>query len=250
MTSVSLFPFHPLRSLRVTFDDVTSGQKAPLGWILRNFRLCIPKGTPFGALLVALSVMCTFCTTTIVSSTKCTGCACARDHFQFRSGPLPVAPQPQIWLELYPYTTDTRLVTPVTNSLSCYSRHKPSIVLLSLQTLCHVTPITNPPSCYSRYKPSVVLLLLQTLCRVTPVTNPPSCYSHYKPSDKSWMRKERIRLWLQQTEHIHGHLWHRYSIPKHKLQQNTRRYRYSQHIHFLFLFFMFVPVNWWFVDCV
>ena len=133
------------------------------------------------------------------SSTKCTGCACARDHFQFRSGhfrlhmrSLPVAPQPQIWLELYPYTTDTHRVTPVTNPLSCYSRHKPSIVLLSLQTL----------SCYSRYKPSVVLLLLQTLLRVTPVTNPPSCYSRYKPSDKSWMRKERIRLWLQQTEHI------------------------------------------------
>ena len=69
MTSVSLFRLcmrTPLPSLRVTFDDITSGQKAPLGWILCNFRLRIPKGTPFGALPVALSVMCTFCTTTIV----------------------------------------------------------------------------------------------------------------------------------------------------------------------------------------
>ena len=31
-------------------DDVTSGQKAPLGRILHNFWLCMraPKGTPFG----------------------------------------------------------------------------------------------------------------------------------------------------------------------------------------------------------
>jgi hypothetical protein len=202
VTSVSLFRLcmrTPLPSLRVTFDDITSGQKAPLGWILCNFRLRIPKGTPFGALPVALSVMCTFCTTTIVvvqnvpvvhvhAITSSSG----QGHFRLHMRSLPVAPQPQIWLELYPYTTDTHRVTPVTNPLSCYSRHKPYIVLLSLQTL----------SCYSRYKPSVVLLPLQTLRRVTPVTNPPSCYSRYKPSDKSWMRKERIRLWLQQTEHI------------------------------------------------
>ena len=33
------------------FDDIISGQKEPLGWILRNFRLCMctPKGTPNGS---------------------------------------------------------------------------------------------------------------------------------------------------------------------------------------------------------
>jgi hypothetical protein len=38
-----------LRSLRVTFHDVTSGQKVPLGRILRNFRLRMRtlKGKPF-----------------------------------------------------------------------------------------------------------------------------------------------------------------------------------------------------------
>jgi len=35
-----------LRSLRVTFDDILSGQKAPLGRILRNFRLRM-RGTYF-----------------------------------------------------------------------------------------------------------------------------------------------------------------------------------------------------------
>jgi hypothetical protein len=142
--------------------------------------------------------------------------------------------------KLYPYTTDTHRVTPVTNPLSCYSRHKPSIVLLSLQTLCLVTPVTNPLSCYSRYKPSIVLLPLQTLLRVTPVTNPP--ISH------EWGRKGSDYDYNKQN--ISMVICDRYSVPKHKLQQNTRRYRYSQHIHFWLLFFMFVPINWWSVDCV
>jgi hypothetical protein len=60
-------------------DDVTSGQKAPLGRKLRNFRCTCAhhssvdiaqsvahahtQGIPFGALPVVLSVMRTFCTT-------------------------------------------------------------------------------------------------------------------------------------------------------------------------------------------
>jgi hypothetical protein len=36
------------RSLRVTFHNVISGQKAPLRRILRNFRLRTPNGTLFG----------------------------------------------------------------------------------------------------------------------------------------------------------------------------------------------------------
>ena len=40
----------PGEALRVTFDDVTSSEKAPLRRILRNFRLLMRahKGTPFG----------------------------------------------------------------------------------------------------------------------------------------------------------------------------------------------------------
>jgi hypothetical protein len=91
------------------FDDVISGEKAPLGRILRN------------SLPVAMPVMriYTFCTTTIVRK-KC-GNRCACDHFRdwrdfrfrdfrwhhFRSGPIPVtsfpvAPlfaPPEMWLE-------------------------------------------------------------------------------------------------------------------------------------------------------
>ena len=26
------------------------------------------------------------------------------------------------------------------------------------------------------------------------------------------MNEERTRLWLRKTEHVHGHLWHRYSV--------------------------------------
>ena len=57
-----------LRSLWVTFHNVISGQKAPLGRILRNFRCAHPMESSSGSLLVALSVMRndTFCTTTIV----------------------------------------------------------------------------------------------------------------------------------------------------------------------------------------
>ena len=83
-----------LRGGRVTFDDVTSGQKAPLGCIFPNFRLRMR--TPFfWSLPVALSVMRngSFCTATIVRKNTGNGCACERDHFcdfRFRSGPLPV----------------------------------------------------------------------------------------------------------------------------------------------------------------
>jgi hypothetical protein len=61
----------------MTFDDVTSGEKSPLGWILRNFRLrmCAPfQGNPEGVTWrlmmshpVAMSIMRngTFCTTIV-----------------------------------------------------------------------------------------------------------------------------------------------------------------------------------------
>jgi hypothetical protein len=39
------------------------------------------------------------------------------------------------------------------------------------------------------------------------------------------MNEERPGLWLRQTEHIHGHLWHRYFViknwPKEKVQKDT-----------------------------
>ena len=45
-------PREPRRSLRVTFYNVTSGEKAPIRRILRNFRLGMPtpKGTPRASL--------------------------------------------------------------------------------------------------------------------------------------------------------------------------------------------------------
>ena len=87
-----------LRSLRVTFHNVTSGQKAPLWRILCNFRLRLrthkrtlfgtPKGTPFGVswpLLVAMVLVLLYYILYYYysSSTKYTGCACVHDHFRF-----------------------------------------------------------------------------------------------------------------------------------------------------------------------
>jgi len=48
MRTPLLSPSSDLRSQRVTLHNVTAGQKAPLGQILRNFwlRKCTPKGTP------------------------------------------------------------------------------------------------------------------------------------------------------------------------------------------------------------
>ena len=85
------------RSLQVTFHNVTSGQKTPLGRILRNFWLCMrtPKGTPKGSrdilslpVAIVLVLLYYILYYYYSSSTKCTGCAC-------RSGPvtsLPVSP--------------------------------------------------------------------------------------------------------------------------------------------------------------
>ena len=43
----------PKEAIWVTFDDVTSGEKAPIGRILRNFRLCMraphPREPPLGS---------------------------------------------------------------------------------------------------------------------------------------------------------------------------------------------------------
>ena len=40
------------------------------------------------------------------SSTKCTGCACACDHFRFCGGPLPVTSLPVTWLTSLPVRAD------------------------------------------------------------------------------------------------------------------------------------------------
>ena len=72
---------------RVTFDDVTSGEKTPLGQILRNFwNLFGVTWRLMTSHLVAMSVMRngTFCTTTIVRKKAGTGCTCLRDHFRSR----------------------------------------------------------------------------------------------------------------------------------------------------------------------
>ena len=72
-------------------DDVTSGEKAPLGRILRNFRsLWVTFHNVTSGQKVPLRILrnsdCACAHTN--SSAKCNGCACARDHFW--SGPLPV----------------------------------------------------------------------------------------------------------------------------------------------------------------
>ena len=91
----------------VTFDDVTSGENALIGRILRNFRLRMrtphlrepPSGvTWLSSLPVAMSVMRngTFCTTTIVRKKRGNRLRMRRTYFRdwrhFRSGFLPVAP--------------------------------------------------------------------------------------------------------------------------------------------------------------
>jgi hypothetical protein len=45
-----------------------------------------------------------------------------------------------------------------------------------------------------------------------------SCSSSYKPGDE-----ERTRKCLRQVEHIHGHLWHIYSITVHQVMVVTVR---------------------------
>jgi hypothetical protein len=117
------------RSLRLTFHNVTSSQNAPLGRILRNFRLRMRtpfhpfwvmwpfRSLPVAMVLVLLYYMLYYYYS---SSTKCTSCACACDHFRscerrhflsrhfrsrhFRSGSLPVTP-PQIWYCPFWYNT-------------------------------------------------------------------------------------------------------------------------------------------------
>ena len=99
-------------------DDVISGQKFPLGRILRNFRLrmriplphygwrfttSLPvkrphSSTPFG--VTALSVMTSLPVTRLPVTS------------------LPIAPPPQMWLELYPYTTGVHFSLLSSSSLS------------------------------------------------------------------------------------------------------------------------------------
>ena len=46
----------------------------------------------------------------------------------------------------------------------------------------------------------------------------PSCISCRKPGDKN---DKMTVLWLRQTEHIRGHLWHRYSITVNQVKVAT-----------------------------
>ena len=79
----------------------------------RGLRMRAPKGIPFGALPVVLSVMRTFCTTTLVRKKRGKTPGMRRTYFRVRPGPLlvtsltslpvtwlPVAPPPQIWFEI------------------------------------------------------------------------------------------------------------------------------------------------------
>jgi len=81
-------PFHPssgdLRSLRVTFHNVTSSQKVPLGRILRNFRCgCAhPREPRRGHVISGSPIGHAQWYYYNSSSAKCTGCACARDRFR------------------------------------------------------------------------------------------------------------------------------------------------------------------------
>jgi len=103
----------PGEALRVTFDDVTSGQKAPTRMDIAQLPVAhahtSPKGIPSGSpdlrshpvamVLVLLYYILYYYYSKkkwkmrkmyyYYSSTKCTGCACARDHFRFWSGSLP-----------------------------------------------------------------------------------------------------------------------------------------------------------------
>jgi hypothetical protein len=108
-----------MQSLRVTFHNVTSGQKAPLGRTFHNFRMrmCTPKGTPRGHVTFGTSGSHVTCTTTIVRGEKrgkrrawaehtsghsSQGLFRPRDVWlrHFRSGPLPVT-----WLTSLPVTS-------------------------------------------------------------------------------------------------------------------------------------------------
>jgi hypothetical protein len=82
-----------MQSLRVTFHNVTSGQKAPLGRTFHNFRMrmCTPKGTPRGHVTFGTSGSHVTCTTTIVRGEKRGKRRAWAEHTSghFKSGSLP-----------------------------------------------------------------------------------------------------------------------------------------------------------------
>ena len=108
--------------LRVTFDDVTSSEKAPLGQILRNFPLRMrTPSTPSGSrdlrdlrslpVVMVLVLLYYILYYYYSSSTKCTGCACTCHHFRFCGGPLPVmwlsvTSLPVTWITSLPVRAD------------------------------------------------------------------------------------------------------------------------------------------------
>jgi hypothetical protein len=97
------------------------------------------------------------------------------------------------------YTSDTRRVTPVTNKRG----DKPSMS-------------KEPDCCLSFYLRILIILLVSSnsswefeFRSWRDILDTTLCEKVCQWLDIGWWF--RTRLWLRQTEHIHGHLWHRYS---------------------------------------
>ena len=123
---------------RVTFHDITSGQKATLGWTLHNFRLRMRahfQGSRFGvkwpsvtSLPVAMLIMRngTFCTTTLVRKKRGNRLRVRRTYFRdwrhFLLGHIPVTSLPVMSLSAHAHAI-TSGNTPWNTTLSvliCY----------------------------------------------------------------------------------------------------------------------------------
>ena len=108
----------------VTFHIVTSGQKTPLGRVLRSSRCTHTREPRRGSLPVAMVLVLLYYYYSKKKNVWIHFWACAEHNSgHFRSDPLPVtwltslpvkwfpvAPPPQILFELYPYTTEVILI--------------------------------------------------------------------------------------------------------------------------------------------
>ena len=164
-------PSIPFGHYGVTLHNVTSGQKAPLGWPLRNCRLHMrtPKGTPKGSrdrrsLPVAMVlVVLYYC----YSKKKSAGMH-FRAHAKHNSGHFRSGPTPDTWLLVTflpvapPRTTSSNIVWAVS---IYYWSHFDHLCTSTGVKLMIVTIVTTIPR-WRTEKPVKLILIIISLCVV------------------------------------------------------------------------------------